>query len=69
MLIYENLIDKLIIFICCLIIYLCQIDLNNGVVPVLISIIFSGFLSYFVDEKFRTVLTIGFLFYPILCLP
>lgn len=60
MFIFINLTDKLIIFICCLIVYLCQADLNISVVTILISITFSGFLSYFDDERLRTVLTTGF---------
>lgn len=55
-----NLINKLIIFICCLIAYLCQGDFSVGVATVLVSIIFSGFLSYFDDDRIRTVLTAGF---------
>ena len=58
--IFTNLADKLIIFICCLIVYLCQTDYSISVVIMLISIIFSGFLSYFDNDRLRTVLTVGF---------
>lgn len=57
-----NLSNKLAIFICCLIIYLGGADLTVNVVTVLIAIIFSGFLSYFDDDRLRTALTVGFSF-------
>jgi signal transduction histidine kinase len=60
MLNFAGLIDKVIIFICCLTVYLCQTDFNASVVIVLVSIIFSGFLSYFDDDRLKTGLTIGF---------
>lgn len=56
----SNLIEKFIIFICCLTIYLLQEDMATGVVTILVSIIFSGFLSYFDDDGIRTALTAGF---------
>ncbi|MEN6316080.1 MAG: histidine kinase [Clostridiaceae bacterium] len=66
----SNLIEKLLIFICCLMIYLLQDDMAIGVVMILISIIISGFLSYFDDDRIKTVLTVGFFvlscFYPAL---
>jgi len=57
---FTGLIDKFIILICCSIIYFCQIDFEVNVVPVLVGIIFSGFLSYFDDDRIRTVMTVGF---------
>ena len=57
---FEDLIEKIIIFFCCLAIFLCQPDLSSSVVPVLITIIFSGFLSYFDDARIKTGITIGF---------
>lgn len=57
---YAGLIDKLIIFICCLILFAGQPAFNSTVGPILLSVIFSGFLSYFEDEKLRLGLTLGF---------
>lgn len=66
----SNLIEKLLIFISCMVIYLLQDDMAIGVVMILISIIISGFLSYFDDDRIKTVLTVGFFvlscFYPAL---
>lgn len=60
MFINSNLTDKLIIFLGCLIIYLCQADLDINVVPVLIGITFSGFLNYFDTDRPRALLTVGY---------
>jgi len=57
---FAGLIDKVFVFICCLIIYFCQTDMDVNVVPVLAGIIFSGFLSYFEDDRIRTVMIVGF---------
>lgn len=57
---FTGLIDKLIILISCSIVYFCQRDLVINVVPVLVGIIFSGFLSYFDDDRIRTVMTVGY---------
>ncbi len=54
------LVDKSIVFICCIAFYLCQNELDASVVTALISVIFSGFLSYFDDNRIRTALTVGF---------
>jgi signal transduction histidine kinase len=56
-----SLADKIVIFICCIIIYLVHTDLNTGVTAILISVIFSGFLSYFDDDRIKAVLTAGFI--------
>lgn len=63
----SNLIEKLLIFICCLMIYLLQDDMAIGVVMILISIIISGFLSYFDDDRIKTVLTVGFFVLSCFC--
>lgn len=52
--------DKLIVFTCCLMLYLTQDELGVSVVIVLVSVIFSGFQSYFDSTKIRTVMTVGF---------
>jgi len=52
--------DKLIIFLCCLAAYLFQGEFGASPSTVLISLSFSGFLSYFDNIKIRTVLTAGF---------
>ena len=57
----DALIDKLILMICCLLIYLFQFDYAVSVVMVLIALIFSGFLSYFDDERLIFALTLGFI--------
>jgi len=57
---YAGLIDKLIIFICCLMVYICQDNVNVAIAPILISIIFTAFLSYFDNDRIKTVLTTGF---------
>jgi signal transduction histidine kinase len=70
-----NSINKITIFICCVIIYLCQSAFSINVSIILIGVIFSGFLSYFENWKIRTVLTVGFSVFacflpvPILFLP
>jgi signal transduction histidine kinase len=57
-----SLIDKIIIFICCITNYLCQANFKVEVVTVLISIIFSSLLGYFDNNRIKTGLTIGFIF-------
>ncbi len=52
--------DKIIIFICCLIVYFTRLDISINVVIVLIPVIFSAFLSYFEEEKIQIALTTGF---------
>lgn len=68
--VFASLADKLVIFISCIFIYLSHPDLNNGVPIILISVIFSGFLSYFDDDMIKTILTVGFIvlscFIPVL---
>lgn len=65
---FAGLIDKLVILISCSIVYFCQGDLEVYVVPVLVGVIFSGFLSYFDDDRIRTAMTVGYsilsLFFP-----
>ncbi len=53
--------DKFILFISCLSIYLFQGDVNINVVPVLIAIICSSFLSYFEDDRLRAGIAVGFI--------
>lgn len=53
-------IDKIIIYICCLILYFTQTELAVNVVIVLVPVIFGAFLSYFDEEKLQTALTVGF---------
>jgi signal transduction histidine kinase len=55
-----SLTEKLIIFICCILAYCCQTDLSITVVTVLASVTFSSLLSYFEDNRIRTLLTSGF---------
>lgn len=66
----SNLIEKFAIFICCLMIYLLQDNMTIGVVTILVSVIISGFLSYFDDAGIKIVLTAGFIilscFFPAL---
>lgn len=57
---YTSLLDKTIIFISCLIIYLSQSDFGINVAIVLVPVIFSGLLSYFDNGKIKLILTIGF---------
>lgn len=59
--VFAILVDKLVIFISCTIIYLIHPDLNKGVPAILISVIFGGFLSYFDNDVIKTVLTVGFI--------
>lgn len=56
-----GLLDKLIIFICCLIIYIFQTNLNIAVTTVLISLIISCFLSYFDDYRIKVFLSVVFI--------
>lgn len=57
---YTGLIDKLIIFTCCLCVYLYQTDLEIYAATVLISFISSCLLSYFDDYRVKTFITVGF---------
>lgn len=57
---YTGLIDKLIIFTCCLVVYLYQTDLEIYAATVLISFITGCLLSYFDDYRAKSVITIGF---------
>ncbi len=57
---YAGLIDKLLLFICCLILYLFQTDLDIYAATVLISFIAGCLLSYFDDYRVKTFITVGF---------
>jgi signal transduction histidine kinase len=57
---YTGLIDKLIIFTCCLVVYLYQTDLEIYAATVLISFISGCLLSYFDDYRVKTFITVGF---------
>ena len=48
-------------------IYLVHAGMNAGVAIILVSVIFSGFLSYFDDNRIKTALTADLSFYPVLC--
>lgn len=53
-----GLLDKIILFICCLMIYAVHFEID--VVIILVPIIFSALLSYFEEGKLYTALTVGF---------
>jgi len=55
-----NIINKIIIFICCFVVCILEKNIGSSVAIMLISLIFSGFLSYFDNEKLRLALTAGF---------
>lgn len=55
-----NVLDKIIIFICCLILYLTRTYLSINIIIVLTPIIFGAFLSYFESEKLQAALVLGF---------
>ncbi|HEY8499477.1 MAG TPA: histidine kinase [Clostridia bacterium] len=55
-----NLVNKSIIFICCFIVCILEKSISSSVTVVLISLIFSGFLSYFDSGEIRIALTAGF---------
>lgn len=58
---YAGLVDKLVIFICCLTLYLCQAEMEIYTAAVLISFIISCLLSYFDYYLAKTFLTVGFI--------
>ncbi|MGX8709606.1 MAG: sensor histidine kinase [bacterium] len=55
------LIDKIILLICCFVLYLCEPGFGASVVPVLTAVVFTCFLSYFEKPLLRAVLTGGFI--------
>lgn len=55
-----NLVNKTVIFICCFVICILERNISESVAIMLVSLIFSGLLSYFDNEKFKLVLTAGF---------
>ena len=55
-----NLINKIIVFICCSIFCILEKDISSSVAIILVSLIFSGFLSYFDNEKIKLALSTGF---------
>jgi signal transduction histidine kinase len=58
---YTSLLEKTILFVSCLIIYLSQSDFGINVAIVLVPVIISGLLSYFDNDKIRLLLSAGFL--------
>lgn len=58
---YADLIDKLILFLCCLAVYFIQPELEIHAVTVLISFIIGCLLSYYDDCVIKTFLTVGFI--------
>jgi signal transduction histidine kinase len=58
---YAGLVDKLVIFICCLAVYLCQTEMRIFSAVALISFIFACLLSYFDGYILKTCLTVGFI--------
>jgi signal transduction histidine kinase len=61
----ENLIDKTVLFLCCLVFYLCQNAFESRVAVVLTAVSFGTFLSYFDKEIVKVLITV---FYSVLCL-
>lgn len=57
---YAGLIYKLIIFTCCLVVYLYQTNLGIYAAIVLISFISGCLLSYFDDYRVKSFITVGF---------
>lgn len=60
---YE-IIDKILIFICCLILYLFHMEIGYAIIPVILVIVLSSLFVYFEKENFRIW---GLLFYALLC--
>lgn len=56
----RNWVDKLLLFCCCLTVYLCEPLYQRNVLPVLAAVIAGGLLAYFEREKLRAVLAGGF---------
>ncbi|MBW7572184.1 sensor histidine kinase [Caproiciproducens faecalis] len=56
-----DLIDKIILLICCFVIYLCEPSFGMNVIPVLAAIVVACFLSYFEKKALKAALTIGFI--------
>lgn len=63
---YAGLVDKLVIFMCCLALYLCQTEMEIYTAAVLISFIISCLLSYFDYYLIKTFLTVGFIILAII---
>ncbi len=55
-----NLINKIIIFICCFVICILEKNISSSVPIILISLIFSDLLSYLDNAELRLALTAGF---------
>src|SRR5690554_2341885 len=68
MLKFTDLIDRTIIISCCLLLYFFQLDYIVNVNMVLTVLIFSGFLTYFDEERLTAALILGFIilsyYYP-----
>lgn len=74
----KDFLEKIILFSCCLALYLCAPNSSLSVVPALISVIASSFCSYFDDEKICVVMIVTFfvlcmivpgltMFLPLIC--
>lgn len=53
--------DKSVLFFCCAAVYFCTPAFGRSVVPLILSVSFTAFLSYFEKEEIRAALTAGFL--------
>jgi signal transduction histidine kinase len=62
---YSDLFDKGFLLFCCLAFYLCQPDLDAGVVPMILAVIVGGLLSFFDDAGIKA--TVIFLFAVLSC--
>lgn len=61
----KDFIEKIILFACCLVLYLCAPNSSLSVVPALIAVIASSFCSYFDSEKLCAAIIILFV---VLCM-
>jgi len=62
----NHIIDKLILLICCLAVYLFGRTFDSDVVPILLAVIFTCLLSYFDQSRWQIILTAFFLFIALL---
>lgn len=61
----NEIMDKIILFLCCTTLYLFNINSSFFIVPVIISIVFTSLFSYYDDNRLKLG---GILFYGCLCL-
>lgn len=54
-------VDKLLLFCCCLTIYICEPLFEISVIPVLVAVAFTGLLSYFEQARLRAALVGAFI--------